>query len=50
MSQTIRIAVVCPAGRMLREEGAAVAKGAQSREKLLAVAGDCDPMVLLREL
>jgi uncharacterized protein len=26
----------------------AVAKGAQSREKLLVVAGDCDPAVLLR--
>lgn len=26
----------------------AVAKGAQSREKLLAVAGNCDPTMLLR--
>jgi uncharacterized protein (TIGR00251 family) len=26
----------------------AVAKGAQSREKLLAVAGDCDPTILVR--
>ena len=25
-----------------------VAKGVRSREKLLVVAGDCDPMVLLR--
>lgn len=26
----------------------AVAKGVQSREKLLAVAGDCDPTILVR--
>lgn len=26
----------------------AVAKGAQSREKLLAVAGECDPTILVR--